>query len=170
MTSYQTSSPPRPPPYQQPVQYVQVTSEPGKGFAVAALVCGIVGAVFGLIPLTFLFALALGLTAFVLGAIAWVKRGKANLRRVMAGWGVALGGVAVLLGVVGMVIVNNTVNDIDRELNEFDNELNGDYSPPSAHTIDQANNDELWTLWGEAPAGSEAEADIEDELQARGQL
>ncbi len=163
MSNYQP--PPSPPMWQQPVQYVAV--EPGKGIGVAALVCGIIGAVFGLIPITSLVALALGLVAVVLGAIAWRKRGQVHLRRTMATWAVALGIVALTLGVIGMVIVQDTVNDLDREFNDI-GQTNDTYVPPTVQEIDQATDDELWELWGDAPLGSDAETQIETELESRG--
>ena len=50
--------------YSQP-QYAQPPTEPHHGLAIAGFVCAIVGAIFGLIPITFILAFigaALGLT------------------------------------------------------------------------------------------------------------
>jgi len=100
--------------------------EPGRGLSIAALVCGIVGTVFGLVPITYLIALACGLTAVVLGAIAWrARKGQAHLRRTMAAWGIALGVVALVFGVAGAVIVADAVNEFDREMTELENDLEG---------------------------------------------
>jgi hypothetical protein len=98
---------------------------PGNGMAVAALVCGIVGAVFGLIPLTFFIALALGLVAVVLGPIAWNRANKvpAAGKKGLAIAGTILGVVALGVGIVGAVIVDDTVDEIDRELDDASEEL-----------------------------------------------
>jgi Na+/proline symporter len=82
------------------------------------LVCGIVGAIFGLIPILGIPALALGLVAFVLG---FMGRGRAKRdptagRKGAATAGIILGVIAIALGIAGLVIVNDTVNDLDRSL------------------------------------------------------
>lgn len=69
------------------------------GLAIAALVCGIVGAVFGFIPFVFVLGWVLAVVAIVLGSMA-----RRSPRRVMAGWGLGLGGVALLTGAVGLVL------------------------------------------------------------------
>src|SRR5262245_65039658 len=55
-----------------------VSTHPAKEFGVAALVCGITGAVLGLIPLIFPVALVLGVIALVLGLVgrSRAKRGQ----------------------------------------------------------------------------------------------
>lgn len=83
------------------------------GLAVAALVCGIVGAFMGLIPLLALFAIVLGVLAIIFGGIGITPRGA---RRVMAGFGLALGILSLTLGIIGAVVVNDAVNDLDRDL------------------------------------------------------
>jgi hypothetical protein len=90
--------------------------------AVGALVCGIVGAVLGLIPLLYILALALGITALVLGLIARrrVSREPTIGRKTMATWGAALGAVAIALGVIGAVIVEDAVDDIDQAFEEIE--------------------------------------------------
>lgn len=85
----------------------------GGGFAVTALVCGIVGVVFGMIPLFFIIALALGLTGLAFGVVGAFPR---PLRPVMAWIGVALSAIAVALGCYGAVVVNDAVDEIDRIL------------------------------------------------------
>jgi hypothetical protein len=79
--------------------------------AVAALVCGIVGVVIGLIPILGIGALALGLVAVVLGFISW-RRGKAAGRK-QGRAGIILGVVAIVLSVIGMVIVSNAFDDLE---------------------------------------------------------
>jgi hypothetical protein len=115
--------PPPPPPWRQP-QYPSVvqptTEEPARGLAIAALVCGIVGVVVGLIPILFVATLALGLVALVLGGIAWTIRRRAHVKRGVAIAGTILGVLALTLGIVGVVIVNNAFNDLGNDLDQID--------------------------------------------------
>jgi hypothetical protein len=166
MNNYQPPPPPPSPEAWTQPQYV--ATEPGKGFAVAALVLGITGIVFGTVPITGLIAVALGLTGFVLGVISWRKRSRLHLRHTMAAWGTILSAIALALGIWGMVIVTDTVNEIDRDLNELDQQIDDEsYTPPSAAEIDQASDDELFDMWAESPSGSDIEAELEAELDAR---
>jgi hypothetical protein len=90
----------------------------GNGVAVAAMVCGIVGVVFGLIPILGIPALALGLVALVLGIVGRrrVKRDPNAGHKGLATAGVILGILASGLGIAGIVIVSNAVNDLDHQL------------------------------------------------------
>lgn len=90
----------------------------GNGFAVTALVCGIVGAVFGLIPFTFIIAVVLGLLALVFGILGRrrAKREPAAGRKGMALAGAILGAIALTLGVIGAVIVDEAVTELDEGL------------------------------------------------------
>lgn len=76
--------------------------------ATGAFVCGIVGAVCGLIPLLFLPAGILGIIATALGASGWRQTPRARLARAA----VVLGLLAITLAVVGFVIVDNAVSDL----------------------------------------------------------
>ena len=93
------------------------------GLAIAALVLGIVGTVFGLVPITALIALACGFTGLALGVIAW-RRWRTHGRRAMSIIGVVLSVLAITLGIVGMVIVNDAVDDLDRDLDRIEQEYN----------------------------------------------
>jgi hypothetical protein len=96
----------------------------GGGFAVTALVCGIVGAVFGMIPLLFFLAFPLGLLALVFGVLAWRSaRMPGGTRKGMAIAGTVLGCLALALGIAGAVIVDDAVSDLDRDLNQIQMEL-----------------------------------------------
>lgn len=101
------------------------TGREGNGFAVTALVCGIVGAVFGLVPLTYLIALALGTVALVFGVLGRrrVKRNPQVGRKGMATAGTVLGVIALGLGVIGAVVVDEAINDIDGAVDELDTSL-----------------------------------------------
>jgi len=98
----------------------------GNGLAVAGMVLGIIGVLFGLIPLTFFFAWILGVLAVVFGAIG---RGRAKREPMRGGKGMAtsglvLGIVALLLGVLGVVIIGKAANDISDEFDKIDARAN----------------------------------------------
>lgn len=98
---------------------VQAQAAPGNGFAVAALVLGIVAVVCGLIPFLFFLAWILGVLGLIFGLLG---RGRAQKepavgRKVMATWGAALGAVAIALGVVGLVLVGDAVDEVSDDLN-----------------------------------------------------
>ena len=108
------SAPPElgaPPPPQGQTVYIE---RAGNGIAVAAMVCGIVGAIFGVIPITGVIALALGLVALVLGIMGRrrVKREPAVGRKGSATAGIVLGVIAITLGIIGIAIVNDAANDL----------------------------------------------------------
>ena len=95
------------------------TTEPAKGFAVTALVCGIVGVVSGLIPLLAVVALAAGLVAIVFGLLGARRNKQAGTGVGMARAGWILGVAAVILAVIGFVIVDKAFDDLERDLNEL---------------------------------------------------
>jgi hypothetical protein len=68
------------------------------GFAVAALICGLVGVFLGFIPLVFFLGWLLAVLAIVFGVV-----GRKSPRRGMAGWGIGLGVLGLLTGVIGLV-------------------------------------------------------------------
>jgi hypothetical protein len=110
----QEQQPPPPPPgfpQQQPYQYVQV--RPSNGFAVAAMVLGIVGAVFGLIPLTAPVAFICGLLGVIFGLIGISRARKVGVGMGMGVAGLVLGIVAVVLSIVGFVIVDEAVRELE---------------------------------------------------------
>jgi hypothetical protein len=88
------------------------------GLGIAALVCGIVGSVVGLIPILGIPALACGLTGFGLGlgALRRLRHRWAD-NKVMTWFGVVLSVLAVVLGIVGIVIVFKATNNLNSQLN-----------------------------------------------------
>jgi uncharacterized membrane protein len=121
-----SQTPVPPPPQEQPAypsgppQYsnpLQAPPRQSNGLAVAALVLGIVGAVFGLIPLTFFIAFICGVLAVIFGFVGLGKARRGAEHKGMAIAGLVLGFVALVLGIVGVVIVNDTANEIDKILN-----------------------------------------------------
>ena len=87
--------------------------------AVAALVLGIVGAVFGLVPILGLVAFPLGILAVVFGFVGRRR----STGRGMALAGIITGALALVLAVVGVVIVQDAVEDIDAAFDDFDETL-----------------------------------------------
>ena len=94
------------------------------GLGVTALILGIVGALFGLIPLTFFVAGPLGLAAFICGLIgrSRAKKALANNGR-MALTGAILGLLAMALAVVGIVIVAGAFSDAGKSLDKLSKDL-----------------------------------------------
>ena len=110
-----------PPPGQQQPPYGQ--QPPTNGMAVAALVLGIVGAVFGLLPLTFWIAIPCGILALIFGIVSWRKANKGFGRKGMAIAGTILGAIAIVLGVAGIFIIDDAVDDVDDSFQELEEEL-----------------------------------------------
>lgn len=91
------------------------------GMAVASLVLGIIGVVFGLVPLTAFIAVICGILAIIFG---WVGRSNAKKdpqigRKTMATWGLVLGLIALGLGIIGFVVIEDVVSDLDQELDDL---------------------------------------------------
>ncbi len=95
---------------------------PSNGFAVAALVLGIIGAVFGLIPFTFWLAWILGVLAIVFGVIGRrrVDREPAAGKQSMATAGLVLGIVAIALGIIGLIVLTTLINDVGSAIDDLD--------------------------------------------------
>lgn len=113
---------------QPPAGFAPGPQQVGNGMAVAALVCGIVGAVLGLIPFTFFLALILGVCAVVFGPLGWNRANKqpAAGRKGLAIAGTVLGIVAILLGIVGAAIVDDTVDDVNQDIEEATESIDDD--------------------------------------------
>lgn len=91
---------------------------PSNGMHVAALVCGILGVLAGLIPLFFLPAWGFGGVAAVLGYLAYKRAKPHGIKQGRAG--MALGSIAIVLGFVGVAIVADAFDDVDDELNSIE--------------------------------------------------
>lgn len=101
------------PPPESPISPVQ----PAVGFATTALVLGILGTLFGLIPLLFFLAIPLGILAIVFGLIAARRNKRARSHVGMARTGWLLGVAALTLGIVGIAIIDDAVDDLNDDLN-----------------------------------------------------
>lgn len=93
------------------------------GMAVAALVLGIIGAVFGLIPITFFIALICGVLALIFGIVGWRKANRGAERKGMAIAGLVLSLVALGLGVLGANIVGDVADELDQQFEELEREF-----------------------------------------------
>jgi len=95
----------------------------GNGLAVAALVLGIIGLVFGFIPLFFWIALPLGVVGLILGIPAILRANKGSGGKIMAVVGTVLSAGAIALGVWGAVIVGEAVDEINEVGRELDRDI-----------------------------------------------
>lgn len=102
------------------------------GMGIAALVLGIIGVLFGLIPLTFFIAGTLGLLAFIFGLVGWsrARKGVATNKKTAAA-GAILGLTAMALATWGMVITFTAASDAVKEIDQGIRELEG--KSPAAH-------------------------------------
>ncbi|MBB5790742.1 DUF4190 domain-containing protein [Jiangella mangrovi] len=114
--------PQQPPPsgyYQQPPPgyYQQQPPAPRNGIGLAAIIVGMAGLVFGLVPLTGFIAIILGLTGLALGLAAL---GRVRRRQATNKWttriAVLVSAGAMALGIWGMTIVFGAVEDLDEGL------------------------------------------------------
>lgn len=120
-------------------------ARPAAGLAIAALILGIIGVLFGLVPLTFWIAGPLGTVGLVLGLVAFGRSRRAHAPKAMAAWGSGLSVGALVLSVVGAVIFFTAVDELGDDLDEASRSLAGasatedtttgtaldpDYSPP----------------------------------------
>ncbi len=96
------------------------------GFAVVALVCGLIGVALGLIPLFFFLAWTLGIVALVFGLLGRrrAKRDPHVGRKTMATWGAVLGVAALGLGVLGVAIINDAFEDVEQAVDELESSTN----------------------------------------------
>jgi hypothetical protein len=116
-----TASVPGPP--AQPVQYVVAAGPQYKnGLGTAALVCGIVGLVFALIPIIgIFFGLILGILAIVFGAIgiSRVNRNVAN-NRGSAVAGLVIGIIAFVLAIIAWTVIYAAADSLNNSLDHLD--------------------------------------------------
>ena len=114
----------RPPPVEPREDYRPPPVEPRNAFAIAALALGLVGVLFGLIPLTGFIAVALGIVGVILALSnrGRLRRGTSTARKTT--WaGLVISLIAIALGIWGIVIVFDVVEQIDEDLEEIEQEL-----------------------------------------------
>jgi hypothetical protein len=96
--------------------------EPRNGFGLTAIILGVVGLLFSLVPITGFLAFGCGFGAFVfaLANRGRLKRGKATNSK--STWtGLVCGVLAMAVGVWGMVIVFQAVDELGNTTDCLDN-------------------------------------------------
>jgi hypothetical protein len=111
------------PGYDAPQQFAPPAPESRNGLALAALICGIVGILFGFIPFTFWVAGVLAVVAIplALASLGRAKRGAASKGLTWAG--LAAGVVALVLAIVGAVVVFTAVSELSDSLQQTSDQL-----------------------------------------------
>ena len=102
---------PAPPVAEAPAVQPQIIiiEKKGNGLGIAGFVCGILSAIFGLIPLLFFITFPLAVLGMVFGAIGWA-RARSDAQRGGKGLSIAgliLGLIGFALGVWGLVIIDD---------------------------------------------------------------
>lgn len=93
---------------------------PSNGFAVIALVGGVIGVLCGLIPILSIPALIGGVLAIVFGIAARNRAKRYGITgKGMATAGVILGCIAIVFGIIGFIIVQNAVDDLKNNSNSM---------------------------------------------------
>ena len=108
------STTPEPPPgAATPPQQIVVVERKGNGLGVAGFVCGLIGAIFGLIPLLFWISFPLGVLGLVFGGIGWRRARREPERggKGLAVAGVILGALAIILAIIGIAIIDDAFSD-----------------------------------------------------------
>ncbi|GAA4699580.1 hypothetical protein GCM10023215_42660 [Pseudonocardia yuanmonensis] len=93
------------------------------GLALAALICGIVGVLFGLVPLLFWIAGTLAVVAIplALASLGRAKRGEASRGLTWAGLGAGL--ASLVMAIIGASIFFTAVNQLSEDLQQSSDEL-----------------------------------------------
>lgn len=90
------------------------------GLGVTALVLGLLGMLFGLIPILGVIAFPLGVFAIIFGFVGMRRASKGQAdNKGMAIAGLITGVLAVILAIIGLAIVNHAVHQLDEDLNQM---------------------------------------------------
>ncbi|NKS80096.1 DUF4190 domain-containing protein [Rhodococcus hoagii] len=111
---------------QQPMPqgYGQISGNPERnGLGLAALILGIVGLLFCLVPLTGFIGLILGVIGLALGlaGLSRVRKAQASNKGVTIS-GIVLSALAVVGGIAGIVIVFTAVDQLGDDLKQISND------------------------------------------------
>jgi hypothetical protein len=104
---------------QPPPPIAPAPSGGGNGFAVTALVLGIIGLLFGFIPLTFFVAGTLGVLALIFGLIGRRRATQRGMKTRTATSGTVLGILSIVMAIIGLVILVTVINSTSNKLNEI---------------------------------------------------
>lgn len=95
--------------------------------AVAALVLGVLGVVFAILPCTQVLGMILGVIGFILGLVSMNKCKKEDKPKGKSVAGVVLSAIAIVLGIIWLVglvgTVNETASELESIFEDLDNEL-----------------------------------------------
>ncbi|MER7518011.1 DUF4190 domain-containing protein [Streptomyces sp. NPDC126499] len=108
---------PTPQPWGAPGAPQPPYAQPQNGLGVAALVLGIVGVLFGILPFLFWLGAILGVLAVVFGIIGAGRAGKGlATNKGMAVTGAVLGGVALVASLAWLIVIATAVTDVAKEI------------------------------------------------------
>lgn len=108
-------APPRP-----PQQYAPAPPQPKNGLAIAALCCGLVGILVGLIPLMWIAAGALAILAIVFGIVGIRRVGRREAtNRGTAIAGLIAGVAAAGMAIAGIAIFFSSLSRLDHNLSNL---------------------------------------------------
>lgn len=116
---------PQDPAAQIPQQQVVVVQQRGNGMAVAGFVCGLLGAIFGLIPILFFLSFPLGILGLIFSVIARrrAKREPDRGGKGLATAGIVLSLIGIVLAIVSIAIIGEAADDLNDELERIEEEL-----------------------------------------------
>jgi Domain of unknown function (DUF4190) len=104
---------------------VVVIEKRGNGLAVAGFVCGLLSALFGLIPILFFFSFPLSILGIVFSAIGWrrARRDPSRGGKGLSIAGLVLGIIGFVLAIVSVAIIEDAAEDLEEDLEELEREL-----------------------------------------------
>jgi len=103
------------------MENINRTENNGQGFAIAALVVGIIALLFSFIPCFGGAAILIGATAVVFGAVSLSRAGATKAPKGMGIAGLSLGGIAVLISIVWILFIVGTKGKFINNLDQFFN-------------------------------------------------
>ncbi|MGN7198553.1 DUF4190 domain-containing protein [Arthrobacter sp. SAFR-044] len=124
---------------EQPVHHVRILGEKRQnGLGVAALVVGIVAAVFSMIPLVGMISFFLGPVAIILGIIALFLKNRKK--------GMAITGV--ILGVVSLIVAGAVTAGVSAAAKSIDDKINAEHTVEYVVTTSGPAHISYWTPGG----------------------
>ena len=109
----------------QPPPPAYAPSQRGNGLGVAGFVCGLLAAIFGLIPFLFFLSFILGILGIVFSAIGWrrARRDPARGGKGLSIAGLILGLIGFVLAIAQVAIIGEAAEDLDDEIDELEREF-----------------------------------------------
>jgi hypothetical protein len=139
MSDIKSEAAPSASPEQPQIHHVQLVEAKGKnGLGVAALVVGIIAAVFSMIPLIGMIAFFLGPVAIILGVIAFFLKNRKK--------GMAIAGV--ILGVVSLIVAGMVTAGVSAAAKSIDETINAEHTVEYVVTTSGPASISYWTPGG----------------------